>query len=123
MQFRGFPGASKMPMAIEISSMQRPREEAVEPVDNPAEDSQEKTAGYAGPKLKMEAVLYHDGAEICEHCSHFQQPNQCEVVDGTIAPDGWCVAHSERDKHEDAMDQNSGDEGSAYGGAGETPAA
>ena len=26
----------------------------------------------------------------CDGCSFFQAPTSCRIVDGTIAPEGWC---------------------------------
>jgi hypothetical protein len=39
------------------------------------------------------AVAYQDspkGAQQCDNCALFEAPNSCKVVDGTIAPSGWC---------------------------------
>ena len=26
----------------------------------------------------------------CSNCTHFRAPNACQLVAGTISPDGWC---------------------------------
>ena len=37
-----------------------------------------------------------NGAQRCEVCSHFQRPNACKLVSGTISPQGWCRLFSAR---------------------------
>ena len=47
----------------------------------------------AGPKVPQSAVHYQptpkDGQD-CQHCYQFAAPNGCKLVDGDIAPTGWC---------------------------------
>ena len=26
----------------------------------------------------------------CDDCTHFRDPNSCEIVEGWISPAGWC---------------------------------
>jgi hypothetical protein len=45
------------------------------------------------PKVPQSAVMYQDqpkDGHKCSDCQHFQPPNACAVVAGTISPDGWC---------------------------------
>ena len=51
-----------------------------------------KTAGTT-PKL---VALYQDSpnkGRRCAGCTHFLEPNACEIVAGEISPDGWCRFH------------------------------
>jgi hypothetical protein len=34
----------------------------------------------------------HEGRN-CAGCTHFRKPDGCEIVAGTISPDGWCRFH------------------------------
>ena len=53
------------------------------------------TGGEAQAKLAMTAVKYQpdpkDGKQ-CDGCNFFVAPNSCKMVDGDIAPTGWCLA-------------------------------
>src|SRR5271155_5681853 len=48
----------------------------------------------AQAKLAMTAVKYQtdpkDGKQ-CDGCNFFVAPNSCKMVDGDIAPTGWCL--------------------------------
>ncbi len=48
----------------------------------------------AQQKVQKPTVQYQDqpknGAE-CDQCVHFVAPSSCKLVDGTIAPKGWCL--------------------------------
>ena len=55
-------------------------------------------AGVLGPtaaqaKIAQATVGYqespHNG-EVCGDCTHFVAPSSCQLVDGTINPQGWC---------------------------------
>lgn len=53
------------------------------------------TGGEAQAKLAMTAVKYQtepgkDGHQ-CDGCNFFVAPNSCKLVDGDIAPNGWCT--------------------------------
>jgi hypothetical protein len=47
----------------------------------------------AGAKVSQSSVHYQrtpkDGQD-CQHCNEFAAPNACRMVDGDIAPTGWC---------------------------------
>jgi hypothetical protein len=51
----------------------------------------------ADSKVEQSVVQYQatpkDGAQ-CSGCVNFVAPNACKVVQGTIAPTGWCVAYA-----------------------------
>ena len=51
------------------------------------------TGGEAEAKLAQAAVKYQttpkDGHQ-CDGCIQFVAPNACKLVDGDIAPTGWC---------------------------------
>jgi hypothetical protein len=54
-------------------------------------------AGIIGPKLSKEDAKYQDmpsGQQRCAGCVHFEAPNACSVVEGTISPNGWCKRYS-----------------------------
>jgi hypothetical protein len=52
------------------------------------------SGGEAQAKLAMTAVKYQpdpkDGKQ-CDGCNFFVAPNSCKMVDGDIAPTGWCT--------------------------------
>ncbi len=33
-----------------------------------------------------------NGSMQCDNCSQFVAPNSCKVVEGTISPQGYCIA-------------------------------
>jgi hypothetical protein len=44
-------------------------------------------------KLSQRVVAYQDhpdGERRCDRCSHFQPPAACQIVVGTVRPDGYC---------------------------------
>jgi hypothetical protein len=46
------------------------------------------------PKLSRIAAKYQDrprGGLSCAACTFFRRPDQCQVVDGAISPNGWCA--------------------------------
>jgi hypothetical protein len=52
------------------------------------------TGGQAQAKIAQTAVHYQatpkDGKQ-CDGCNFFVAPNGCKLVDGEIAPTGWCA--------------------------------
>lgn len=49
------------------------------------------------PTLSKADARYQDmpnGGQRCAGCVHFQAPNACSVVQGTIRPEGWCQRYS-----------------------------
>lgn len=47
----------------------------------------------AAPQVAPEAAGYQtqpNGDQRCAFCAHFQPPAACELVKGTIVPNGWC---------------------------------
>jgi hypothetical protein len=48
----------------------------------------------AQQKVAQAAVQYQTSPknnQQCSGCSHFQAPSSCQLVDGTISPNGWCA--------------------------------
>ncbi len=49
----------------------------------------------AQTKVEQSAVQYQtspkDG-QMCSLCVNFAPPNACNIVAGTIEPNGWCIA-------------------------------
>jgi hypothetical protein len=44
-------------------------------------------------KISKSEAKYQDkpnGSQHCQKCQHFQAPNQCQLVEGGISPNGWC---------------------------------
>ena len=44
-------------------------------------------------KMAQKIVSYQDspkGEQSCANCSQFEAPSSCKIVDGTVAPTGWC---------------------------------
>ncbi len=53
------------------------------------------TRASAQEKIDKAMVLYQDKPkedQQCSKCLHFQPPNACAIVAGTISPTGWCGA-------------------------------
>ena len=49
----------------------------------------------AQQKASKEAMKYQDkpnGEQRCSNCLQFVAPASCKVVDGTINPNGYCIA-------------------------------
>ena len=49
----------------------------------------------AQQKASKESMKYQDkpnGDKQCSNCSFFTPPNGCKIVEGTISPQGYCVA-------------------------------
>jgi len=45
-------------------------------------------------QLRKEDVRYQGqpkGNQRCSGCSHFVQPGACQVVAGSVNPNGWCL--------------------------------
>lgn len=57
-------------------------------------------AGLARPaaaqgKIAQAMVQYQKmpkGTQKCGDCAQYVDPNACKIVDGTIDPNGWCIA-------------------------------
>ena len=50
-------------------------------------------AGAAAPQVTQDSAGYQNqpnGDQRCALCAHFRAPASCEVVQGTIVPNGWC---------------------------------
>ena len=46
-----------------------------------------------GNKVSKQSANYIDyamGGEKCKNCRHFIAPSRCEIVEGSINPNGWC---------------------------------
>lgn len=51
----------------------------------------------ATPQVTQAAAGYQtspNGNQRCALCAHFQAPASCQVVQGTIVPNGWCKLFS-----------------------------
>jgi hypothetical protein len=60
-----------------------------------AESIAPRKFAQAAQKVAQKDVQYQDSPKDgnkCSLCVNFQPPHACAVVDGTISPDGWCVA-------------------------------
>lgn len=47
-------------------------------------------------KMSQKAMSYKttpNGTQRCDNCANFQPPSGCKLVDGTIAPSGWCILY------------------------------
>ena len=50
-------------------------------------------------KAPQKTVKYQDtpkGEQRCDNCELFEAPSSCKSVDGTIAPDGWCIVYRKK---------------------------
>ncbi len=53
----------------------------------------------AQQKVAQSAAQYQaspKNGQQCSACAHFHAPSACEVVDGTISPDGWCALYTKK---------------------------
>jgi len=51
---------------------------------------------HASNKMSQKAMSYRpspNGNQRCDNCGNFQAPSSCKLVDGSIAPTGWCVLY------------------------------
>jgi hypothetical protein len=49
----------------------------------------------AQQKASKQAMHYQDkpsGDKKCSECLQFEAPSSCKVVEGTISPNGYCIA-------------------------------
>ncbi len=49
-------------------------------------------SAHAG-KATKEAVAYQDtpnNGQSCADCQSFIEPSECDTVEGTVSPQGWC---------------------------------
>jgi hypothetical protein len=53
-----------------------------EAADNKAQYKYQTTPGKNGEK--------------CSQCHFFKAPSSCQIVTGTISPNGWCIAWSKK---------------------------
>jgi secreted PhoX family phosphatase len=54
---------------------------------------------HAQQKVAQSAAQYQaspKNGQQCSTCSHFQAPSSCEVVDGSISPNGWCALYTKK---------------------------
>jgi hypothetical protein len=57
------------------------------------------TPASAAAKVSQKAVKYQDtpkGEQRCDNCLHFEAPSSCKTVDGTVAPEGWCMIYAKK---------------------------
>jgi hypothetical protein len=50
----------------------------------------------AQTKMKQAVVGYQatpKGEQRCDNCTQFEPPSACKVVEGNIAPAGWCKVY------------------------------
>ena len=50
----------------------------------------------AQTKMTQKAVGYQDtpkGKQRCDNCAQFEPPSSCKIVQGNIAPAGWCKVY------------------------------
>jgi hypothetical protein len=54
------------------------------------------TPAVASNKMSQKAMSYRpspNGNQRCDNCANWQPPNACKLIDGTIAPTGWCILY------------------------------
>lgn len=55
-----------------------------------------ESASAAPKKFTQQQAHYQavpKNGQRCQNCSLFQPPNQCQVVEGTVSPAGWCILY------------------------------
>jgi hypothetical protein len=53
-------------------------------------------AAAAQTKVAQKLVGYQDtpkGVQRCDNCTQFELPTSCKVVEGDVAPAGWCKVY------------------------------
>ena len=53
----------------------------------------------AQQKATKEAMKYQDkpnGDKQCGNCLQFTAPNSCKIVEGTVSPQGYCMAWTKK---------------------------
>lgn len=56
-------------------------------------------AAFAQGKVSKAAMKYQDqpnGDKKCSTCMQFVAPDSCKVVEGTISPNGYCLAWAKK---------------------------
>jgi hypothetical protein len=59
----------------------------------------ENRVDAAETKATQSAVEYHNpatGSAHCDNCKYFKPPSSCYVVEGDIAPTGWCDKYAKK---------------------------
>lgn len=52
-----------------------------------------ETVAAGSPTVSKQDASYQDqpnGQQRCAQCKHFVAPSSCQVVIGTVVPNGWC---------------------------------
>jgi hypothetical protein len=55
------------------------------------------TSAAAGSKFSQAAAKYQPtpkGANRCANCSLYESAGNCKVVEGAVAPNGWCMLYA-----------------------------
>ena len=55
--------------------------------------------GRSETKAAQKMVGYQSkpmGAAQCNNCKNFEAPSSCKVVDGVVAPTGWCRLYAQK---------------------------
>jgi len=56
-------------------------------------------AAAQAAKVSQKIVKYQDtpkGELRCDNCGLFEAPSSCKNVDGTVAPQGWCIVYRKK---------------------------
>jgi hypothetical protein len=54
---------------------------------------------HAETKVAQKLVGYQSkpvGTAQCNNCKHYEAPSSCKVVEGNIAPTGWCRLYAQQ---------------------------
>jgi High potential iron-sulfur protein len=57
------------------------------------------SAAAQAAKVSQKIVKYQDtpkGEQRCDNCELFVAPSSCKNVEGTIAPEGWCIVYRKK---------------------------
>jgi hypothetical protein len=58
------------------------------------------TSTAQAAKASQKIVKYQDtpkGEQRCDNCELFEAPSSCKTVDGTVAPQGWCIVYRKKE--------------------------
>jgi hypothetical protein len=48
------------------------------------------------PQAQAKYQTTPKGPQHCSNCTQFQPPASCQVVDGKISPNGWCLLYTHK---------------------------
>lgn len=98
---------------LEATTPVGPEPTQVEDEDMPEEDLMQEGPQMGGGMVSPESARYFGPDSRCKNCIHFMEPASCEIVSGSIDPDGICSLFTQ-DSEEDMSLEIGEDNGTNY---------